>query len=73
MNSSNHGYRGVDGLAVAIENDLAPRRDAAIKELTNAVAVSLKGRQQVHFPVLKTTPATADQPELGVAARVTAR
>jgi hypothetical protein len=35
----NHDYRGVDNLAVAIEYDLGRRRNAAIKELTNALTV----------------------------------
>jgi hypothetical protein len=39
MSSPNHGYRGLDSLAVAIENNLGRRRNAAIKELTNAVTV----------------------------------
>jgi putative oxidoreductase len=43
-----------------------------MKELTNAVTVSLKGRQKVHFPILKPTPVAADEPDLGVTARVTA-
>jgi hypothetical protein len=32
----NHGYPGVDNLAVAREHDLGHRRNAAIKELTHA-------------------------------------
>jgi hypothetical protein len=39
MSACNQGYRGPASRAVAIENDLAPRRNAAVKELTNAVTV----------------------------------